>query len=159
MADSIILTQSGLKELEEKLEYLKTVRRKEIAEEIKVARSFGDLSENAEYDEAKNEQAKIEGEIVRLEEMLKNAVVADESDGATVSIGKFVKLKYKNNKGETVEKEYQIVGTAEADIFQNKIPNEAPVAKAVMGKKVKDKVEVATPDGKTIKYTITGIRK
>ena len=155
MAENTILTQSGLKELEEKLEYLKTVRRKEIAEEIKVARSFGDLSENAEYDEAKNEQAKIEGEIVRLEEMLKNAVVADETDAKTVSIGKYVTLK---DEETGMENEYQIVGTAEADIFNNKIPNEAPVARAVMGKKIKDTVDVETPGGLR-KYTILDIRK
>ena len=155
MAENVILTHKGIQELEEKLDYLKTVRRKEIAEEIKVARSFGDLSENAEYDEAKNEQAKIEGEIAQLEEMLKNAVVADETDENTVSVGKFVTLK-DEEYGD--EKEYQIVGTAEANIFENKIPNESPVARAIMGKTAGETVDVETPGG-MVKYTIVNIRK
>jgi transcription elongation factor GreA len=155
MAENIILTHKGIKELEEKLDYLKTVRRKEIAEEIKVARSFGDLSENAEYDEAKNEQAKIEGEIAQLEEMLKNAVVADDTDENTVSVGKFVTLK-DEEYGD--EKEYQIVGTAEANIFESKIPNESPVARAIMGKMAGETVDVETPGG-MVKYTIVKIRK
>lgn len=155
MAEKVELTSEGLKELQEKLDYLKTVRRKEIAEEIKVARSFGDLSENAEYDEAKNEQAKIEGEIAHLEEMLKNAVVAEDAGKGMVSVGKFVKLRDEET-GE--EAEYQIVGTAEANVFENKLPNESPVALAILGKKVGATVKVDTPAG-ILEYTILGVRK
>ena len=155
MAEKVELTSEGLKELQEKLDYLKTVRRKEIAEEIKVARSFGDLSENAEYDEAKNEQAKIEGEIARLEDMLKNAVVAEDAGKGMVSVGKFVNLRDEETSEEC---EYQIVGTAEADVFANKLPNESPVALAILGKKVGTTVDVDTPAG-ILKYTILGVRK
>lgn len=155
MAEKVVLTSEGLKDLQEKLDYLKTVRRKEIAEEIKVARSFGDLSENAEYDEAKNEQAKIEGEIAHLEEMLKNAEVAEDTGRGVVSVGKFVKLRDEET-GE--EEEYQIVGTAEANVFEKKLPNESPVALAILGKKVGATVKVETPAG-ALEYTILGVRK
>lgn len=155
MAEKVVLTSKGLKELQERLDYLKTVKRKEIAEEIKVARSFGDLSENAEYDEAKNEQAKIEGEIASLEEMLKNAEVAEEAAKNVVSVGKFVTLKDEET-GE--ENEYQIVGLAEANVFEKKLPNESPVAKAILGKKVGATVAVETPAG-TLNYTILGVHK
>jgi transcription elongation factor GreA len=155
--NDIILTHKGVRELEEKLEYLKTVKRKEIAEQIKVARAFGDISENAEYDEAKNEQAKIEGEIVSIENMLKSAIIVDEEevDLRAVNVGTTVKLLDKEFKEEV---EYQIVGSVEADVEQNKISNESPVGRALMGKKVGNIIKVETPDG-FIKFQILDIHR
>lgn len=155
--NDIILTHKGVRELEEKLEYLKTVKRKEIAEQIKVARAFGDISENAEYDEAKNEQAKIEGEIVSIENMLKSAIIVDEEevDLRAVNVGTTVKLLDKEFKEEV---EYQIVGSVEADVEQNKISNESPVGRALMGKKVGNIIKVDTPDG-CIKFQILDIHR
>ena len=156
-ADGVVLTTAGLKELEERLEYLKTVRRLEIAEEIKQARAFGDLSENAEYDEAKNEQARIEGEIANIEKMLRNAHVVDEEevDVQKVNVGTFVKIK-ETKSGE--EEHYQIVGSAEADISKGKISNESPVGKALLGRKVGATVKVDAPAGK-ISYKIVEIHR
>jgi transcription elongation factor GreA len=153
----IILTHKGVRELEDKLEYLKTFKRKEIAEQIKIARAFGDISENAEYDEAKNEQAKIEGEIVTIENMLKNAIIVDEEevDLRTVNIGTTVKLLDKEFKEEV---EYQIVGSVEADVDKNKISNESPVGRALMGKKVGNIIKVDTPDG-CIRFQILDIHR
>ncbi|BDF59057.1 transcription elongation factor GreA [Christensenellaceae bacterium] len=155
--DDVVLTHQGVKELEEKLEYLKTVRRLEIAEEIKTARAFGDLSENAEYDEAKNEQAKIEGEIVMLEKMLRNATVVDQDDVDVqrVNVGTTVKV-YDKEFDEEVE--YMIVGSAEANMSQNKISNESPVGRALLGKKVGNTVKVETPGG-TVKLKILDIHR
>ena len=155
MADKIILTHQGVKELEERLENLKTVKRKEIAEQIKVARAFGDLSENAEYDEAKNEQAKIEGEIANIEATLKAAVVVDEEeiDTRVVNVGTKVKLLDKEYKEEV---EYHIVGSVEADISKNRISNESPVGAALLGKKVGNLVKVETPGG-LVRYKILDI--
>lgn len=157
MAEGVILTHKGLKELEEKLEYLKTVTRKEIAEQIKTARAFGDLSENAEYDEAKNEQAKIEGEIASLEAMLKNAVLVDEADVdlKTVNVGAVVKV-LDVEFDEAVE--YKIVGSAEADLSKGKISNESPVGKALIGAKIGEEVEVDAPGGAVI-YKVLDIHK
>lgn len=152
-----VMTYEGVKKLEDELEHLKTVRRKEITEKIKVALSFGDLSENAEYDEAKNEQAFVEGRIVQLENMLKNATVVDESEISTdvVSIGSIVKVKdYEFDE----EVEYIIVGSAEADPLNNKISNESPVGRGLVGKKVGDVIEIQVPDGVS-KYEILGIRR
>lgn len=156
-SNDIILTHKGVRELEDKLEYLKTFKRKEIAEQIKIARAFGDISENAEYDEAKNEQAKIEGEIVAIENMLKNAVIVDEEevDLRTVNVGTTVKLLDKEFKEEV---EYQIVGSVEADVEKNKISNESPVGRALMGKKVGNIIKVDTPDG-SIKFQILDIHR
>src|SRR6187455_910778 len=125
----VILTQDGLKKLEDELDTLKSVKRREVAERIKVAIGYGDISENSEYEDAKNEQAFIEGRIITLEKMLRNARIInnDEVDTNTVSIGSIVSLK-DMEFGETVE--YSIVGTAESDPFQNKISNESPVGKA-----------------------------
>ena len=152
-----IMTYEGVKKLEEELEYLKTVKRKEITEKIKVALGYGDLSENSEYDEAKNDQAFTEGRILQLENMLKNAVVVDESEipSDTVSVGAVVKLMdYDFNE----EVEYTIVGSAEADPMNFKISNESPVGEALLGKKVGDVVEVAVPDGVS-KFEVLGIRR
>ena len=155
--EGVVLTHQGVKELEQKLEYLKTVRRLEIAEEIKTARAFGDLSENAEYDEAKNEQAKIEGEIVMLENMLRNATVVDQEDVDVqrVNVGTTVKVLDKEYNEEI---EYKIVGSAEADLSTNKISNESPVGRALLGKKVGNLVKVETPGG-LVKLKILDIHR
>ena len=152
-----IMTYEGIKKLEEELEYLKTVRRKEITEKIKVALGYGDLSENSEYDEAKNDQAFNEGRIIQLENMLKNAVVVDESEIPTdkVSVGSIVKvMDYEFDE----EVEYAIVGSAEADPMNFKISNESPVGSALLGKKVGDVVEVTVPSGVS-KIEILEIRR
>ena len=147
-----IMTYEGIKKLEEELEYLKTVRRKEITEKIKVALGYGDLSENSEYDQAFNE-----GRIIQLENMLKNAVVVDESEIPTdkVSVGSIVKvMDYEFDE----EVEYAIVGSAEADPMNFKISNESPVGSALLGKKVGDVVEVTVPSGVS-KFEILEIRR
>jgi transcription elongation factor GreA len=152
-----VMTYEGVKKLEEELEYLKTVKRKDITEKIKVALGYGDLSENSEYDEAKNEQAFVEGRIIQLENMLKNASIVDESEISTdkVSIGSKVKVKdYEFDE----EVEYLIVGSAESDPMNFKISNESPVGSALVGKKVGDVVEVAVPGG-TGKFEILEIRR
>ncbi|MEW8955096.1 transcription elongation factor GreA [Clostridium sp.] len=152
-----VMTYEGVKKLEEELEFLKTVKRKEITEKIKVALGYGDLSENSEYDEAKNEQAFVEGRIIQLENMLKNATVIDESEISTdmVSVGSIVKVKDYDFDEEV---EYTIVGSAEADPMENKISNESPVGKALLGKKIGDVVEAVVPGGVS-KFEILGIRR
>jgi transcription elongation factor GreA len=156
-AKKYVMTYEGVKKLEDELEYLKTVKRKEITEKIKVALGYGDLSENSEYDEAKNEQAFVEGRIMQLENMLKNATIVDESEIPTdiVSVGSKVKVKDYDFDEEV---EYMIVGSAEADPMSYKISNESPVGKAFMGKKVGDVVEVSVPGGVS-KFEILGIRR
>ena len=152
-----IMTYEGVKKLEEELEFLKTVKRKEITEKIKVALGYGDLSENSEYDEAKNEQAFIEGRILQLENMLKNASVVDESEipAGTVAVGTVVKVKdYEFDE----EVEYTIVGSAEADPMNFKISNESPVGRGLIGKKIGDIVEITVPDGIN-KFEILDIRR
>ena len=156
-AKKYIMTYEGVKKLEEELEHLKTVKRKEITEKIKVALGYGDLSENSEYDEAKNEQAFTEGRIIQLENMLKNAEVVDENDISTdvVSIGSKVKVKdYEFDE----EVDYTIVGSAEADPMEYKISNESPVGRGLMGKKVGDIVEVTVPGGVN-KFEVLEIRR
>lgn len=152
-----VLTPEGVAKLEEELVFLKSVRRREVAARIKQAIAFGDLSENSEYDEAKNEQAFIEGRIVTLENMLKHAKIIDDEDITTdvVSIGSTVKL-LDIEFDDIID--YTIVGSAEADPFQNKISNESPVGKALIGKAVDSEVEVHVPDG-IIKYKILEIKK
>jgi transcription elongation factor GreA len=152
-----VMTYEGVKRLEEELEYLKTTKRKEITEKIKVALSYGDLSENSEYDDAKNEQAFVEGRILQLENMLKNATVVDESEISTdsVSIGSIVKVKDYDFDEEV---EYTVVSSAEADPINYKLSNESPVGKALVGKKVGDVVEVPVPDGVS-KFEVLGIRR
>lgn len=153
----IILTQDGLKKLEEELETLKSVKRREVAERIKVAIGYGDISENSEYEDAKNEQALIEGRIITLEKMLRNARIInnDEIDIEIVSIGSIVTVE-DMEFGDTME--YAIVGTAESDPLQNKISNESPVGKAILGKKKDTIVEVSVPAG-IIQYKIIDIKK
>ena len=151
-----ILTEEGLKKIEQKLEHLKTVKRREVAERIKQAIDFGDISENSEYDDAKNEQAFIEGEILTLEKMLRNAKVIQESetDGQVVSLGTTVKLK-DLEYGDVFE--YTLVGSAEADPMENRISNESPVGAAILGKNRGSIVEVNVPAG-LLKYEILDIK-
>ena len=153
----ILLTQEGYDNLEKELEELKTVKRYEIAERIKVALGFGDLSENSEYDEAKNAQAANETKIAELENKLRFAKIIDESeiDTKTVQVGNIVKvLDMEFNE----EIEYTIVGTTEVDLSQNKISNESPIGKALMGKKRKEIAVVEAPSGQ-IKMKILDIKK
>jgi len=153
----VILTPEGFKKLEKELEHLKTVKRRDIASKIKHAIAFGDISENSEYEEAKNEQAFIEGRIATLEKMLRHAKIIDDMDVSTdvVSIGSRVRLK-DIELGE--EFEYTIVGSAEADPANNKISNESPVGKALLGKKVHSIVDIEVPAG-VLKYKILEIKK
>ncbi|MEC0247150.1 transcription elongation factor GreA [Paenibacillus chitinolyticus] len=153
----VLLTQEGLKKLEDELEHLKSVKRREVAERIKVAIGYGDISENSEYEDAKNEQAFIEGRVITLEKMLRNARIVnlDEVDINTVSVGSIVTLK-DLEFGDLVE--YTIVGTAESDPFLNKISNESPVGKAILGKQKGAKVDVTVPAG-VIQYEIMDIKK
>lgn len=152
-----VMTYEGVKKLENELEYLKTVKRKEITEKIKVALGYGDLSENSEYDEAKNEQAFTEGRIIQLENMLKNAVVVDGSEIPTDKVSVGTKVKVKDYEFDE-EVEYSIVGSAEADPMEFKISNESPVGAALLGKKVGEIVEVLVPGGIN-KFEILGIRR
>ena len=156
MDKKVVVTASGLKALEEELEMLKTVLRSEISEKIRVARGYGDLSENSEYDEAKNEQAIVEARIADLEVMLKNVVILDESEIVTdvVSLGSFVKL-YDEEFEE--ELEYTIVGSTEADLDLGKISDESPVGKALMGKKVGEVADAVLPNGETAKFRVISI--
>lgn len=151
----IILTLDGLKKLEEELETLKTQKRREVAERIKQAIEFGDISENSEYDDAKTEQAFIEGRIITLEKMLRNARVIDDNEEKDfVSIGSSIVLK-DMEYGD--QEEYTIVGSAEADPAVNKISNESPVGKAVLGHQKGSIVEVNVPAG-VLRYEILDIR-
>ena len=156
-AKEVIVTVAGLKALEDELDELKTVRRKDVAEKIKVARGFGDLSENSEYDEAKNEQAFIESRIAQLEAMLKNARIIDndELNLDTVSVGIHVKIEDEDGEVE----EYDITGSTEADPMNGKISDESPVGAALVGKKTGDSVTVSLPNGGTIDYTILEISR
>ena len=153
----VILTESGLKKLEEELDYLVSVRRNEISEQIAVARGFGDLSENAEYDEAKKEQAKVENEITRLQQTIRTATVVADDEISTdrVNIGTIVKVKDLDD-GETYE--YAIVGANEADPMENKISNESPVGAGLIGAKRNQTVTIEIPAGE-LRYKITSIKK
>ena len=152
-----LLTYEGLKKLEEEVEYLKTVKRREIAERIKVALGFGDLSENSEYDEAKGAQAENENKILELENKLRHAKIIDESeiDTKTVQVGNTVKL-FDMEFDEEVS--YTIVGSTEVDLAQSKISNESPLGRALLGAKKNQIVDVQAPSGIT-KYKILSITK
>ncbi|MDO4565673.1 MAG: transcription elongation factor GreA [Clostridia bacterium] len=154
----IWLTQEEINKREERLEYLKNTRRLEIAEMLKIARAFGDLSENAEYDAAKNEQAKNEYDIVQLENELRSAKVIDETalNLTMVSVGSTVTIRLGGPRG--VKTTYRIVGSAEADPAAAKISNESPIGSALLGHKQGDKVDVTTPGG-VQKIEIIGIGK
>ena len=153
----VLLTQEGYEKLEKELEYLVTEKRGEIADRIKVALGFGDLSENSEYDEAKNAQAANEAKIAELENKIRYAKIIDESeiDTKTVQVGNIVKV-YDEEFEEEVT--YTIVGSTEVDLVQNKISNESPVGAALLGRKKDDTVEVKTPAGVS-KYKILSITK
>ena len=157
MADkSVMLTADGLKKLQEKLDYLKGERRKEVAERLKAAIALGDLSENSEYDDAKNEQAFLEGEILELEESIRNArIIEASSDSNTVSLGCQVVLKdIEFDELDT----YMIVGSTEADPDNGKISNESPVGLAIMGQAVGSVVDVVVGDN-IIQYQIMEIKQ
>ncbi len=157
MTKAVLLTSEGLKALQNELENLKTVARHEIAEKIKIARGFGDLSENSEYDEAKNEQAKIEARIVELEAMLKNAQVIDNMDVAegTITIGCTVKLHDEEFDEDVV---YTIVGSAESDPQEFKISDESPVGAALMGHRAGEEVTVVCDAGH-LKFNIIEVSR
>ena len=156
MQKDVILTPEGLDKLKQEIEHLSTTKRREVAERIKEAREFGDISENSEYDDAKNEQAMLEARIAGLEEKLRSATVIDEKkiETGVVSIGARVHVKDQKS-GQSVA--YQIVGSAEADPAENKLSNESPVGSALMGKKRGDVVSVAVPRGPARKLKITKI--
>ncbi len=153
----VVITRAGLKALEDELEQLKTVRRKEVAEKIKTARGFGDLSENSEYDEAKNEQAFIESRIAQLEGMLKNVRIidGDELTFEEVSVGTHVQIE--SAEGSVLE--YDITGSTEADPLNGKISDESPVGKGLLGKKAGETAEITLPNGKTVEYKVMGISR
>ncbi len=157
--EEVILSKEGFEELKKELEELKLVKRPEIIERIKFARSQGDLSENAEYDAAKNEQAQIEGKILELEDKIKRATIIDESDkkSGIVTIGSVVTVFDEDLKEESV---YQITGTTEADINSNpvKISNESPIGKALLGKKKGEKVTVEAPNNFSYEVTVKSIK-
>ena len=157
MAKEYKLTAERLEELKNELNFLKTVREKEVAEQIKEARSFGDLSENSEYDEAKNEQGMLEAQIADLEVVIANAIIVDDGSMSLdeVGIGSYVKLK-DFDLDEIVE--YQIVGSTESDPDENRISDESPVGKACLKKKVGDVFEVEVPAG-TLKFEVLNIRR
>ncbi len=157
MTKETIISAEGLKRLEQELEDLKTIRRKEVAEKIKVALSFGDLSENSEYDEAKNEQAIVEGRIAELENQLKHVRVLDASELSTenVHIGSSVTVRVKGKKTTST---YRIVGSTEADPLNGCISDESPIGKALLGHAEGDTVEVETPGGVSV-LTIQEIAK
>lgn len=145
MTKEIYLTQDGYNELKKELDYLKLEKRPEVINALKDARALGDLSENAEYDAARNEQAEVEGRIAELEVMLDNAKIITEASKDKVSIGSKVVVKYVEDEES---EEYTIVGSKEADPFANKISNESPIAKAILGFSVGDVVTVDSPNGK-----------
>jgi transcription elongation factor GreA len=156
MPREVVLTREGFEKLQNEIEHMRTVRRREVAERIKVAREFGDISENAEYDHAKNEQAMLETRIAQLEDKLRKATVVDESqvDSDVVSVGSRVRVKDQKS-GQSVA--YQIVGSAEADPSENKLSNESPVGNALLGHKRGDVVTVPVPRGPSRKLKITKI--
>ena len=146
MAKTIKITDEGLKKLQEELETLKTEGRADIAEKIKIARGYGDLSENSEYDEAKNEQAKLEARIVEIEAMLKNVEIIEDIKGKAKTVVIGVKVKVIDEEfGE--EEEYRVVGSTEANSREGKISDESPMGKALLGKKIGDVVTVEAPAG------------
>ncbi|MFO7571332.1 MAG: transcription elongation factor GreA [Gaiellaceae bacterium] len=153
----VILTPEGYEQLNAELEVLRTEKRREVAERIAAAREFGEIAENAEYDDAKNEQMMLEHRIAQLEERLAHAEVIDTKrvDTSVVSVGSVVRLRDVDAKATT---EYFIVGSAEANPTEHKLSNESPVGKAIMGRKKGETVEVATPRGSKIKFKIMEIK-
>ena len=146
MSNKIYLTNEGFLEIEEELNHLKEVKRPEVIKALKDARALGDLSENADYDAARNEQAQVEGRIKELEILLEKAELIEKRDTDKVGLGTTVKIKYEDDDDDDVE-EYRIVGSKEADPSNNKISNESPLAKGIMGAKGGDKCTVESPNG------------
>jgi transcription elongation factor GreA len=155
MQKDVILTPEGLEKLKEEIEYLSTTKRREVAERIKEAREFGDISENSEYDDAKNEQAMLEARIATLEDKLRSASVIDakELSADVVRVGSQVEVT--DDKGKNLK--YTIVGSTEANPSENKLSNESPVGKALVGRKKGDSVKVVLPSGKQRELTVTKI--
>jgi transcription elongation factor GreA len=154
ITDEILVTKEGLKKLKEELDHLKTVRRLEVAERLREAISYGDLSENAEYEEAKNEQAFIEGRILELEQKVKNARIISErkaKGGKLIEIGSTVTVRNKTDRDDP--EEMTIVGATEADPLDSKISNESPIGRSLLGKNAGDNIEVKTPSG-ILRYEI-----
>lgn len=149
-----LLTEEGLKELQDELDELINVKRPANLKAIKEARALGDLSENADYDAAKNDQAELEGRIKKIEKMLENYEIIEKKSNDKVGLGSTVNIKYIDDNEED---EYKIVGSQEADPFMSKISNESPIAKAILNKKVGDIVEVESPNG-SYKIEITSIK-
>ncbi len=153
----VILSAEGLKKLEEKLEFLRTVRRHEVAERIRKARQFGDITENSEYEDAKNEQAFIEGEILQLEKVLRNAKLVDDVSIDPNVAGLWSKVKLQDLATKEVF-DYTIVGSTESDPSQDRISDESPVGRSLLGQRAGDKVEVQAPDG-TLKFKILEVSR
>lgn len=158
MTKQTVITDEGLKKLEKELEELKTVKRKEVAEKIKVALSFGDLSENSEYDEAKNEQGKLYSRIAEVEEILMHTVIVDENDAGTNGISIGCRVTVQDVKSGRELPEYKVVGSQEADPMHRAISEDSPFGKALMGAKEGDEVMVEAPVG-TIVYRIVKIER
>ena len=157
MHKEIALTPEGQTKLEEELRHLETVRRREVGERIKEAKEFGDISENSEYDDAKNEQAWVESRIAEISQILAHATIIDKPKKSDkVTLGSKVKLQDAKTGDEHV---YQLVGSAEADPAENRISNESPVGEAVIGKKRGDTVHVQTPSGKVLEFTVLSITR
>ena len=156
MQRDVLLTPEGLDKLKDEIEHLSTVKRREVAERIKEAREFGDISENSEYDDAKNEQAMLEARIASLEEKLRSASVinAAELDSNVVRVGSLVSVK---DEGSGKSLKYTIVGSTEANPSENRLSNESPVGKGLLGRKKGDTVKVTLPDGKSRELKITKI--
>lgn len=159
MADEIILTQEGYDALVEEYEIATTVKRKEIAEALKEARSYGDLSENAEYDAAKDAQAELEERINKLEEMMKVAKVVDENtDKNIIDVGSRIVVEFEGKDGKLQKKEYTIVGSAESDPFSGKLSNESPVGRGLMGRKKGEKVDIQLKE-KVVTYKVVKVER
>ncbi len=157
MSKDVILTHEGLEKLKQELEQLTTVKRREVAERIREARDFGDISENSEYDDAKNEQAMVERRILEIEEQLRSASVIDESSLTTDAVQVGTRVTVRDEQGK--QREYALVGSAEANPAENKLSNESPVGKALLGQPQGATVKVSLPNGKTRTLEIVGISR
>ena len=157
MHKEIALTPAGQTKLEEELRHLETVRRREVGERIKEAKEFGDISENSEYDDAKNEQAWVESRIAEISQILAHATIIDKPKKSDkVTLGSKVKLQDTSSGAEHV---YQLVGSAEADPAEHRISNESPVGEALIGKKKGETVNVQTPSGRVLEFTVLSITR
>ena len=155
MEREVILTEEGYAKLQDEIEYLTTTKRREVADRIKTAREFGDISENSEYDDAKNEQAHVESRIIQIEHQLRNARIVDIHDVSTDVVGIGTKVTVRTSTDKKT-KSFALVGSAEADPLNDRLSNESPIGKALMGRKKGDKVTVATPRGQ-VEYQVVKI--